>query len=74
MSRSMKKNAVTGVFYLIFTLLAVGIFLPIWVLFIASFKPGGDLLQYGLNLDLNISRMNLDNYILLFSGQHEYWR
>ena len=74
MSRNMKKSGVTVVFYLIFTLLAVGIFLPIWVLFIASFKPGGDLLQYGLNLDLNVSRMNLDNYILLFSGQHEYWR
>ncbi len=74
MNRSIKKRTVTAVFYLIFTLLAAGIFLPIWVLFIASFKPGGDLLQYGLNLDLNISRMNLDNYILLFSGQHEYWR
>nr|WP_205692731.1 carbohydrate ABC transporter permease [Clostridium indicum] len=73
MNRSMKKCTVTASFYLIFTLLAAGIFLPIWVLFIASFKPGGDLLQYGLNLDLNISRMNLDNYILLFSGQHEYW-
>ena len=74
MNRSIKKRTVTAAFYLIFTLLAAGIFLPIWVLFIASFKPGGDLLQYGLNLDLNISRMNLDNYILLFSGQHEYWR
>ncbi len=74
MNRSIKKRTVTAAFYLIFTLLAAGIFLPIWVLFIASFKPGGDLLQYGLNLDLNISRMNLDNYILLFSGQHEYWK
>lgn len=73
MDRKLKTRTVTAVFYLIFTLLAAGIFLPIWVLFIASFKPGGDLLQYGLNLDLNISRMNLDNYILLFSGQHEYW-
>jgi len=74
MSRSMKKSGITVVFYFIFTLLAAVIFLPIWVLFIASFKPGSDLLQYGLNLDLNVSRMNLDNYILLFSGQHEYWR
>ena len=74
MNRSMKKSGVTIVFYFIFALLAVGIILPIWVLFIASFKPGSDLLQYGLNLDLNVSRMNLDNYILLFSGQHDYWR
>lgn len=74
MNRGMKKSGVTIVFYFIFALLAVGIFHPIWVLFIASFKPGSDLLQYGLNLDLNVSRMNLDNYILLFSGQHDYWR
>lgn len=58
---------------ILFTILAVFIILPIYALFIASFKPGGDLLQYGLNLDLNLERWSLDNYILLFAGKHEYW-
>lgn len=58
---------------ILFTILAVLIILPIYALFIASFKPGGDLLQYGLNLDLNLERWSLDNYILLFAGKHEYW-
>lgn len=56
-----------------FSFLAVLIILPIYALFIASFKPGGDLLQYGLNLELNLPRMSLDNYKLLFNGQHDYW-
>lgn len=58
---------------ILFTLLAIIIILPIYALFIASFKPGGDLLQYGLNLNLNLERWSLNNYILLFVGKHEYW-
>lgn len=68
-----KKKAATAVLVIFFTVLAALIILPVWVLFVASFKPGSDLLQYGLNLDINFSRMNLDNYVLLFAGQHEYW-
>lgn len=72
---SKHKNAkltTTGMLVL-FGLLAILIILPIAVLFIASFKPGSDLLQYGLNLNLNPERMSLDNYRLLFFGNHEYW-
>lgn len=67
-----RKSAAVGMIVL-FIILAVLVILPIWVLFVASFKPGSDLLQYGLNLDINFGRMSLDNYILLFKGDHEYW-
>lgn len=69
-----RRKAVSAALALLFAFLAVLIILPIWVLFIASFKPGSDLLQYGLNLEIHFSRMSLDNYILLFAGQHEYWK
>ncbi|MDR7811758.1 carbohydrate ABC transporter permease [Lacrimispora sp.] len=69
-----RRKAATAALNLLFAILAVLIILPIWVLFVASFKPGSDLLQYGLNLDIRFSRMSLDNYILLFAGQHEYWK
>ncbi|GLB25978.1 L-arabinose transport system permease protein AraQ [Lacrimispora xylanolytica] len=72
-SRGRKRYASVALIIL-FSILALLIILPIWVMFVASFKPGSDLLQYGLNLDINVSRMNLDNYILLFTGQHEYWK
>jgi len=72
---SKNKNAklTTAGLLVLFGILAILIILPIAVLFIASFKPGSDLLQYGLNLNLNPERMSLDNYRLLFFGNHEYW-
>jgi arabinosaccharide transport system permease protein len=69
-----RKHYASVALIILFSILALFIILPIWVMFVASFKPGGDLLQYGLNLDINVSRMNLDNYVLLFTGQHEYWK
>lgn len=58
---------------ILFTILAVLIIIPIYALFIASFKPGDLLLQYGLNLNPEFHKMSLDNYRLLFFGQHDYW-
>jgi len=59
---SKNKNAklTTAGLLVLFGILAILIILPIAVLFIASFKPGSDLLQYGLNLNLNPERMSLD--------------
>lgn len=72
---SKNKNAklITAGLLVLFGTLAILIVLPVAVLFIASFKPGSDLLQYGLNLNLNPERMSPDNYRLLFFGNHEYW-
>ncbi len=72
-SKKMKSNIEVWASTILFSILAIIIVMPIWLLLVASFKPGNDLLQYGLNLDLNIARMNLDNYRLLFFGNHEYW-
>lgn len=58
---------------ILFTILAVLIIIPIYALFIASFKPGDLLLQYGLNLNPEFHKMSLDNYRLLFFGKHDYW-
>ena len=58
---------------ILFTGLAVLIILPVYALFIASFKPGELLLQYGLNLTPEFSKMGLSNYDLLFHGNHDYW-
>ncbi len=72
-SKKIHDKYATMAMMILFTVLAIIILLPIYALFIASFKPGGDLLQYGLNLNLNLKRWSLDNYILLFAGKHEYW-
>ncbi|KAB1436079.1 carbohydrate ABC transporter permease [Candidatus Galacturonibacter soehngenii] len=72
-SKKIHDRYATIAMTILFIILAIMIILPIYALFIASFKPGGDLLQYGLNLNLNLERWSLDNYILLFAGKHEYW-
>ena len=48
-----------------FSILAILTVLPIYLLVLASFKPGNFLLQYGLNLNLDIPHLTLDNYKLL---------
>ncbi len=73
-SQKSKNTLATVMLIVLFTILAILIIIPIYTIFLASFKPGGDLLQYGLNLGIDWSRMSLDNYSLLFTGQHEYWR
>ena len=73
MSRKKADVLKTSGMLVLFTFLAISILLPIYALFIASFKPGEELLQYGLNLDLNFDRWGLSNYIMLFQGKHDYW-
>lgn len=72
-NRKQKDRLATVGMLILFTGLAVLILIPIYAIFLASFKPGGLLIQYGLNLDLDFSQMSFNNYILLFTGQHSYW-
>ena len=73
-SQKNKNTLATVMLIVLFSFLAILIIIPIYTIFLASFKPGGDLLQYGLNLGIDWERMSLSNYSLLFTGQHEYWR
>lgn len=69
-----RKDRITSIaLVVLFSVLAILIIIPIYTIFIASFKPGGDLLQYGLNLGIDWDRMGFSNYILLFTGKHNYW-
>ena len=60
--RKNKDRLCTILMIVFFSILAILVILPIYTIFLASFKPGGDLLQYGLNLGIDWSRMSLDNY------------
>lgn len=56
-----------------FTALCILILLPFYAIAISSFKPGQELIRYGLNLRFDLSVMNFDNYIYLFTGNHAYF-
>ncbi|NLL49438.1 MAG: carbohydrate ABC transporter permease [Firmicutes bacterium] len=51
-----------------FSLLSLAVFLPFYAIVLASFKPGEELVRYGLNLKLDWDLMSLANYRYLFTG------
>ncbi|GJM78960.1 hypothetical protein HMSSN139_14560 [Paenibacillus sp. HMSSN-139] len=49
------------------------ILLPFYAVTLASFKPGEDLIRYGLNLRFDLPSMSFDNFVYLFTGSHSYF-
>ena len=68
-----KKIGMKLILFILFAVLGVIILVPFYAIALASFKPGGDLIRYGLNLKFDLSVMNFDNYRYLFSGGHAYF-
>ncbi len=69
-----KKNHILTVLLIIFfVIVALITLLPLLLLFVSSFRPGSDLMRYGLNFNVDWATANLDNYQLLFSGQNNYF-
>jgi arabinosaccharide transport system permease protein len=56
-----------------FVLLCMGVVFPVLVFVIASFRPGQDLIRYGLSLRIDPERISLNNYRFLFTGTHSYF-
>lgn len=68
------KNSASRIGLLIFfILLFIVIMLPFYAITLASFKPGEDLIRYGLNLRFDLSVMSFDNFVFLFTGSHDYF-
>ncbi|MBD8836979.1 MULTISPECIES: carbohydrate ABC transporter permease [unclassified Paenibacillus] len=57
----------------LFIILFVLIMIPFYAVALSSFKPGESLVRYGLNLSLDFEIMSFDNFIYLFTGQHDYF-
>lgn len=72
-SQKRKNKMATIGMVIFFSILAILIIIPVYAIVLASFKPGNHLLQYGLNLNLDVANMTLDNDVLLFTGSHDYW-
>ncbi len=71
----MKKDAAAKiVLFLFFAVVCLLILIPFYAVTIASFKPGEDLIRYGLNLRFDLSVMSFDNFTYLFTGDHAYFQ
>ncbi|GGG09425.1 L-arabinose transport system permease protein AraQ [Paenibacillus albidus] len=68
-----KEAAARIILFVFFAVLCILILIPFYAVTVASFKPGEDLIRYGLNLRFDFSVMNLDNFVYLFTGEHAYF-
>ncbi len=69
----MKKSIPKTVLLVIFFVgVAVITLLPLALLFVASLRPGQELMRNGLNFRIDWAHANLDEYRLLFSGNNAY--
>ncbi|WP_339296943.1 carbohydrate ABC transporter permease [Paenibacillus sp. FSL R5-0623] len=57
----------------LFVILFVLIMIPFYAVALSSFKPGESLVRYGLNLSLDFEIMSFNNFIYLFTGEHDYF-
>lgn len=73
MGTKKKSYLSTVLLTIFFVIVALITLLPLILLALSSFRPGSDLMRYGLNFDINWATANLDNYQLLFSGQNNYF-
>lgn len=68
-----KETGIKIILFAMFSILCLLILIPFYAVTIASFKPGEDLIRYGLNLKFDLSVMSFDNFGYLFTGDHAYF-
>lgn len=68
-----RGRVLSVIMFVFFLILGILVIVPFYGNFIASFKPGKDLVQFGLNLSIDLDRMSFDNYVYLFTGNHMYF-
>ncbi|MBT2764152.1 carbohydrate ABC transporter permease [Paenibacillus sp. ISL-20] len=68
-----RETLIKIILFILFSILCFLILVPFYAVTIASFKPGEDLIRYGLNLKFDLSVMSLDNFNYLFTGDHSYF-
>ena len=72
-SKRTRNKGLTTILVAFISLICILILIPFYSLLLASFRPGQSLISYGLNLSIDLNAMSLDNYIYLFTGDHEYF-
>ena len=68
-----KFTASSAIMLIIFIIMAVITLMPFFSIFLASFRPGQEVIRQGLGFNFDTSIMSLDNYALLLSGETPYF-
>ncbi len=75
MVQSIKRNnrTYTILSLALFTAIGLLVLIPLLAAILASFRPGRELIRYGLNLKFDFVNMSLTNYAELFDGKNSYF-
>ena len=66
-----KHRGATLSMLLLISIITAVTLVPFISIFLASFRPGREIMRQGLGLNLDFAAMNLDNYGLLFFGDNQ---
>ena len=72
-TKKKKVSASTVLMVLLFVIIGALTLLPFYSLFLASFRPGTELMRHGLGLGIDLPTMSFNNYKLLFTGDTPYF-
>lgn len=66
-------SVTTVLMLILFIIVAALTLLPFYSIFLASLRPGTELMRHGLGLQIDLPTMSLTNYKYLFSGDTPYF-
>ena len=75
-TNKLKRRLISAVLLVLMTVIAAFCLGPLFFLLSSSFKPGSEMIRNGITLNLDIEKMNLNNYRLLWEGKdgiYLYW-
>lgn len=67
----LKRTLLTCCGTAVFVFISLLVVFPIFAGFLASFRPGKELIRKGLAIDLDVRTMTLANYLYIFSGNED---
>ncbi len=75
-TNKLKRRLISAALLVLMTVIAAFCLGPLFFLLSSSFKPGSEMIRNGITLNLDIEKMNLNNYRLLWEGKdgiYLYW-
>lgn len=71
--RSSKFSSQSAIMLVLFVIMAAATLTPFISIFLASLRPGQEIMRQGIGLNIDTSIMSFKNYIYLFSGETPYF-
>lgn len=69
-----RRSTATWLMLGLFAVIAILVLIPFWAILVATFQDGNLIVQHGLNLGIDLTKANLDNWVMLFTDSGSYFR